>query len=55
LGDKDFGLCNHDENYVSEVGESNTQEQIADSVQGEEDRNMNLFHDWIVDGLFNRL
>jgi hypothetical protein len=55
LGDKDFELCDHDENYVPEVGESITQEQVAGSVQGEEDRNMNQFRDWIADGLFNRL
>jgi hypothetical protein len=57
LGDKDFELCDHDENYVPEVGESSTQEQeqLAGSVQGEEDRNMNQFRDWIADGLFNRL
>jgi hypothetical protein len=57
LGDKDFELCDHDENYVPEVGESSTQEQeqVAGSVQGEEDRNMNQFRDWIADGLFNKL
>jgi hypothetical protein len=55
LGDKDFELCDHDENYVSGVGESSTQEQVAGSIQGEEDRNMNQFRDWIADGLFNRL
>jgi hypothetical protein len=57
LGDTDFELCDHDENYVPEVGESSTQEQeqLAGSVQGEEDRNMNQFRDWIADGLFNRL
>jgi hypothetical protein len=27
LGDKDFELCDHDDNYVPEVGESSTQEQ----------------------------
>jgi hypothetical protein len=50
-------LCDHDENYVPEVGESSTQEQeqVAGSVQGEEDRNMNQFRGWIADGLFNKL
>jgi hypothetical protein len=49
-------LCDHDENYVPEVGESSTQEQeqVACSVQGE-DQNVNQFCDWIADGLFNRL
>lgn len=57
MGDKDFELCDHDENYVPEVGESSTQEQeqVAGLVQGEEDRNMNQFRDWIADGLFNKL
>ncbi|XP_020402089.1 uncharacterized protein [Zea mays] len=58
LGDKDFDLCDHDENYVPEIGESSTAGAISQdvvSVQGEDDYNMNEFREWICDGLFSRM
>jgi hypothetical protein len=51
LGYKDFDLSDHDR----EGGEVSSQEHAADSVKGEEDRDMNQFCDWISDGLFSRM
>jgi hypothetical protein len=53
-------LCDHDENYVPEVGETSvvgvfSQEIAAGPVEGEEDRSMNQFREWIADGLFSRM
>jgi hypothetical protein len=52
VADEDFDKCDRDENYVPEPEASSSQENRGSTCDGDEDQNMNQFHDWIADGLF---
>lgn len=51
MSDDDFSLCDHDE---PTSGAASSQQNRDTTLDMDEDRNMNEFRDWIVDGLFNR-
>jgi hypothetical protein len=50
LPDTEFDMCDQDENYVP-MAEARRRRSIR---PGDEDPCMNLFRDWIADGLFRR-
>jgi hypothetical protein len=52
IADEDFDKCDRDENYVPEPEASSSQGNRGSTHDGDEDRNMNQFCDWISDGLF---
>ncbi|XP_072148403.1 protein ALP1-like [Setaria viridis] len=54
IGDADFDLVDHDENYVSFTEGTSSDGNVSSIRHGDEDQNMNEFRDWIADGLFSR-
>ena len=55
LADTDFDMCDQDENYVPMAEASSSSQGNRRRIrQGDQDRNMNQFRDWIADGLFRR-
>lgn len=55
MADADFDMCDQDENYVPMAeAPSSSQGSTQRTRQGDEDRNMKVFRDWIADGVFRR-
>lgn len=51
--DQDFAICVRDESYVPTAGEASSQPTKL-CYNGNTYQNMNVFHDSIADGLFNK-
>jgi hypothetical protein len=49
-----FNLCDQDENYNPNEEGTSSQVNGGNTHHGDEDENMNHFHDWIANGLFRR-
>jgi hypothetical protein len=52
--DKDFQMIAQDENYVPLKEPLSSQANGVGTSEADEDGRMNMFQDWIADGLYNR-
>ena len=53
IGDREFELCDRDENFIPTTGGSNY-EGDSTNTQGDKDINMNVFRDQLANALYNR-
>ena len=53
LRDEDFDMCDQDENYILNIGQQSSSQGGGSNALGDEDGDMNVFHDNIINALFS--